>query len=143
MGVGGKGNQGVASLINQTPGTIGYVEYGYAMVTKLKMVTLQNKDGEYVAPTAESGAATLNHLELPENLRAFDFDPAGKDSYPIVTFTWWLCRKQNTNADVASAIREVAKWCLDDGQKLSAELGYIPLPPSVVKRDLAALENLH
>lgn len=143
IGVGGKGNQGVAALITQTPGTIGYVEFGYAMVTKLAMIVLQNKDGEYVAPTAESGAATLSHLELPGNLRAFDFDPAGKDSYPIVTFTWWLCRKQNTNPEIATEIKKVAQWCLDDGQKLSAELGYIPLPSVVIKRDLAALDNIH
>ncbi len=141
-GVGGKGNQGVAALINQTPGTIGYVEYGYAMTTKLPMAVLQNRDGEFVAPTPESGAATLAHIELPDNLRAFDFNPAGKDSYPMVTFTWWLCRRRNTSADVAGEIKAVAKWCLADGQKLSAELGYIPLPESVVKRDLAALENL-
>lgn len=140
-GVGGKGNQGVAALINQTPGTIGYVEYGYAMTTKLPMATLENHDGTFVAPTPDSGAATLAQLKLPENLRAFDFDPAGRESYPIVTFTWWLCRKQNP-PDVAGEIKRLAKWCLTEGQKLSAELGYIPLPPSVVERDVAALENI-
>lgn len=143
VGVGGKGNQGVAALINQTQGTIGYVEYGYAMMTKLPMAVLQNHDGKFVAATPESGAATLSHLSLPENLRAFDFDPAGSDSYPIVTFTWWLCRKQNTEPAIAEQIKQVAQWCLAEGQKLSAELGYIPLPEVVVKRDLAALENLH
>ena len=142
VGVGGKGNQGVATLITQTPGTIGYVEYGYAMVTKLPMAVLENRDGNYVAPTPASGAATLAQLTLPENLRAFDFDPKGDDSYPIVTFTWWLCRKQNADPAVAKEIKQVAAWCLADGQKLSAELGYIPLPDAVVKRDLAALENI-
>jgi phosphate transport system substrate-binding protein len=142
VGVGGKGNQGVAALINQTPGTLGYVEYGYAMETKLMMATLQNHDGTFVEATPESGAATLSHLHLPDNLRAFDFDPAGEDSYPMVTFTWWLCRKHNKDADVAAEIKQVAKWCLADGQKMSAELGYIPLPKPVVDRDLAALENV-
>lgn len=141
-GVGGKGNQGVAALITQTPGTIGYVEFGYAIATKLPMATMQNRGGNYVVPTPESGAATLAQLKLPDNLRAFDFDPAGADSYPMVTFTWWLCRKHNAAPDVADTIRTIAKWCLTDGQKLSAELGYIPLPESVVKRNLAALENL-
>jgi len=60
----------------------------------------------------------------------------------MVTFTWWLCRKHNTSATVANEIKTVAEWCLNDGQKLSAELGYIPLPPEVVRRDLEALENL-
>lgn len=141
-GVGGKGNQGVAALINQTPGTIGYVEYGYAMVTKLPMAVLQNRDGMYVAATPESGAATLSHIVLPDNLRAFDFDPQGSDSYPMVTFTWWLCHKQNKSIEVAEEIKAVAKWCLADGQKLSAELGYIPLPSKVIERSLAALDNL-
>ena len=141
-GVGGKGNQGVAALINQTPGTIGYVEYGYAMTTKLPMATLQNRDGAYIVPTPESGAATLAQLQLPENLRAFDFDPQGHGSYPMVTFTWWLCRKQNTSPEVAEAIRTIATWCLGEGQKASAELGYIPLPAPVVERDLAALANV-
>ena len=142
VGVGGKGNQGVAALINQTPGTLGYVEYGYAMVTKLPMAVLENHDGSFVAPTPESGASTLAHLQLPENLRAFDFDPKGADSYPIVTFTWWLCHRTNKNPAVAAEIQTVAKWCLADGQKFSAALGYIPLPAPVVERDLAALQSV-
>lgn len=142
VGVGGKGNQGVAALIKQTPGTLGYVEYGYAMETKLPMAVPQNRDGKFAPATPESGAATLASIKLPENLRAFDFDPAGAESYPMVTFTWWLCRKKNTSPDVANEIRQVAKWCLADGQKLSAGLGYIPLPKSVVDRDLAALETV-
>ena len=60
----------------------------------------------------------------------------------MVTFTWWLCRRQNTSKEVADEIKTVAKWCLQDGQKLSAELGYIPLPEAVVQHDLAALENV-
>lgn len=141
-GVGGKGNQGVAALINQTPGTVGYVEYGYAMVTKLPMAVLQNHDGQFVAATPESGAATLSAVKLPENLRAFDFDPQGAKSYPMVTFTWWLCRRQNSSPEVAQEIKTVARWCLEEGQKFSAELGYIPLPEAVVKRDLSALDTI-
>ena len=60
----------------------------------------------------------------------------------MVTFTWWLCRKHNDKAGVADNIKTLAKWCLADGQKFSPELGYIPLPESVVKRDLAALGNI-
>lgn len=133
-GVGGKGNEGVAALIKQTPGTIGYVEYGYAQQIKLPMATLQNQAGKFVAPTPESGSTALSLVELPANLRAFVTDPAGDGSYPIVTFTWWLCHTQYTKPGVADAIKGLAAWCLTDGQKLAPDLGYLPLPANVVAK---------
>jgi len=142
VGVGGKGNDGVAALIKQTPGTIGYVEYGYAMKTKLAMATLQNQAGKFVAPTSESGSAALGQVELPANLRAFVTDPAGDGSYPIVTFTWWLCHVQYTKPGVADAIKALAAWGLTDGQKLAPDLGYLPLPASVVEKVQAAVNTI-
>ncbi len=134
VGVGGKGNDGVAALIKQTPGTIGYVEYGYAQQIKLPMATLENQAGKFVAPTPESGSTALGQVELPANLRAFITDPAGDGSYPIVTFTWWLVHSQYTKPGVADAIKALAAWSLTDGQKFSPDLGYLPLPPSVVQK---------
>jgi phosphate transport system substrate-binding protein len=141
-GVAGKGNDGVAALIKQTPGTIGYVEFGYAQQTKLPMATLQNQAGKFVAPTAESGSAALAQVTLPENLRAFITDPAGDTSYPIVTYTWWLVHTEYSKPGVAGAIKELAGWCLTDGQKLSAGLGYLPLPDSVVTKVRAAVTQI-
>jgi len=86
VGVSGKGNDGVTTLIKQTPGSIGYVEYGYAANNGLTMASLQNKSGHFVAPTTVSGAATLASVTLPENFRAFITDPEGADDYPIATF---------------------------------------------------------
>lgn len=142
VGVGGKGNDGVAALIKQTPGTIGYVEYGYAQQTKLPMATLQNSAGKFVAPTPDSGSAALGQVDLPANLRAFVTDPAGDTSYPIVTFTWWLCHTKYTKPGVADAIKALATWSLTDGQKLAPELGYLPLPASVVTKVQAAVATI-
>lgn len=142
VGVGGKGNEGVAALIKQTPGTIGYVEYGYAQGIKLPMATLENQAGKFVAPTPESGSAALGSADMPANLRAFVTDPPGDASYPIVTFTWWLVHSQYTKPGVADAIKALATWCLTDGQKFSPELGYLPLPPSVLTKVQTAVAQI-
>jgi phosphate transport system substrate-binding protein len=142
VGVGGKGNEGVAALIKQTPGTIGYVEFGYASKTSLAMATLQNQAGKFVAPSPDSGSTALGQVELPANLRAFITDPAGDGSYPIVTFTWWLCHTQYSKPGVADAIKALATWCLADGQKLSPDLGYLPLPAPVVTKVQAAVSTI-
>jgi phosphate transport system substrate-binding protein len=142
VGVGGKGNDGVAALIKQTPGTIGYVEYGYAQQTKLPMATLQNSAGKFVAPSPDSGSAALAQVDLPANLRAFVTDPTGDASYPIVTFTWWLCHTTYTKPGVGDAIKTLATWCLTDGQKLAPDLGYLPLPASVVAKVQAAVSTI-
>jgi phosphate transport system substrate-binding protein len=142
VGVGGKGNDGVAALIKQTPGTIGYVEFGYAMGAKLPMATLQNQAGKFVAPTPESGSTALGSVDMPADLRAFITDPAGDGSYPIVTFTWWLCHTQYSKPGVADAIKALAAWSLTDGQKLAPELGYLPLPAGVQTKVQAAVGTI-
>ena len=131
-GVAGKGNDGVAALIKQTPGMVGYVEYGYAQFNKLPMAVLQNQAGKFVAPAPDSGSAALAQVPLPDNLRAFVTDPAGDGSYPIVTYTWWLMHTDYARPGVADTIKALAGWCLTDGQKYSADLGYLPLPENVV-----------
>ena len=142
VGVGGKGNEGVAALIKQTAGTIGYVEYGYAMETKLAMATLQNQAGKFVAPSPESGSAALSQVALPANLRAFVTDPTGDASYPIVTFTWWLCHAEYTKPGVADAVKALANWGLTDGQKFAPDLGYLPLPANVIGKVQAAVNTI-
>ena len=141
-GVAGKGNDGVAALIKETPGTIGYLEYGYAQKTGLPMATLQNQAGKFVAPTPDSGSAALAQVPLPENLRAFITDPAGDTSYPIVTYTWWLVHAKYDKAGEADTIKALANWCLTDGQKFSADLGYLPLPAPVVTKVQAAVATI-
>jgi len=141
-GAGGKGNEGVTALVKQAPGTIGYVEYGYAVNNGLSMASLQNKAGKFVKPTDESGAATLGHVEFPENLRIWPEDPAGDDDYPIATFTWLLLYKKYSDAAKLKALKEFITYGLTDGQKFSSELGYIPLPAAVVEKSKAALASV-
>ena len=140
-GAGGKGNEGVTALVKQTPGTIGYVEYGYAVNNGLSTASLQNKAGKFVKPTDESGAATLSHVEFPENLRIWPEDPAGDDDYPIATFTWLLLYKKYSDAAKLKALQEFITYGLTDGQKFSSELGYVPLPAAVVEKSKAALAS--
>ena len=142
VGAGGKGNEGVTALIKQTPGTVGYVEYGYAVNNGLSMASLQNKSGNFVKPTDASGAATLANVTFPENLRVWPDDPSGAEDYPIATFTWLLLYKKYSDAAKLQALKDFVVYGLTDGQKFSAELGYIPLPAAVVEKSKAALASI-
>ena len=110
--------------------------------TSLAMATLQNQAGKFVAPTPDSGSTALGQVALPDNLRAFVTDPAGDGSYPIVTFTWWLCHTQYSKPGVADAIKALAVWALTDGQKLAPDLGYLPLPANVIEKVQAAVNTI-
>ena len=142
VGAGGKGNEGVTALIKQTPGTVGYVEYGYAVNNGLSMASLQNKSGNFVKPTDASGAATLANVTFHENLRVWPDDPSGAEDYPIATFTWLLLYKKYSDAAKLKALKDFVVYGLTDGQKFSAELGYIPLPAAVVEKSKAALASI-
>ena len=141
-GVGGKGNEGVTAQIKQTEGSIGYIEYGYAKNNDVPFAALQNKDGEFVVPTDESASKTLSAVELPENLRAFIEDPDGAESYPIVTYSWILAYKKYDNPAKAKAMEAMIEYGLTEGQKVSKELGYVPLPEDVVQKVAAAADAI-
>jgi phosphate transport system substrate-binding protein len=142
IGVAAKGNEGVTAVIKQTPGAIGYVEFGYAENNKLTMAALQNKAGNFITPTIESGAATLASVNLPENLRAFITDPEGANDYPIASFTWLLVKKQYADAAKAAAVKAFVTYGLTKGQATAPQLGYVTLPPEVVTKAQAALETV-
>ena len=141
-GVGGKGNEGVTALIKQTPGTIGYVEFGYAEQNKLPVASVENKSGKFVAPTPESGAAALASVEMPENLRVWPVDPAAPEAYPITTFSWLLLAKKYDDAAKLKALKDFVTYGLTEGQSFAVALGYIPLPESVVAKANAALSSI-
>jgi phosphate transport system substrate-binding protein len=143
VGVGGKGNDGVTALIKQNRGAIGYVEYGYAKNNKLTFAALQNKAGEFVSATTDSGMATLATTQFPPNLlRGWPSDPDGKDCYPIATYTWLLLYKKYDNSQIGEAVKKFVNFGLTDGQKFSEELGYIPLPKEIVDKSLDALKTV-
>ena len=142
VGTRSKGNEGVTASISTTPGSIGYLEYGYAKGQNLPMVELENKSGKFIKPTNESAQAALAAVELPENLIAWLPDPQGEKSYPIVTYTWLLCYKQYSDPKKAEALKSVIEYGLTEGQKSSEQLGYVPLPQNVVGKIRAALNNI-
>lgn len=135
-------NDGVAATIKQTPGAIGYIEYGFAELGKLPMASLENKAGKFIKPSLESGQAALAGVELPQDLRAWLPDPSGDAAYPIVTYTWMVFYKKYDDPKKAETIRNVVQYCLTDGQKISAKMGYIPLPANVVQVVSKALDNI-
>jgi phosphate transport system substrate-binding protein len=131
-----RGNEGVASRIKVSEGAIGYVEFGFARRLRLPVALLQNKDGQFVAPTPGNGIAALAASAGPEldDLLVSVANPPGALAYPIVTYSWLLLY-ENYPADKAEAIRSFVGWGLGDGQAVAAELGYLPLPSAVA--DLA------
>ena len=142
VGVGGKGNEGVTALVKQTPGTIGYVEFGYAEQNKLPVASVENKSGNFIAPTPESGAAALASVELPDNLRAWPVDSEAPDAYPITTFSWLLLYRKYDDAAKLKALKDFVTYGLTEGQSFAVELGYIPLPESVVAKANTALASI-
>jgi phosphate transport system substrate-binding protein len=138
-----KGNEGVAARIKQSEGSIGYVGYEFARKAELRVALLENKEGKFVPPLAVNSIAALSTAELPENLRAYVPDPAGADSYPIVTMTWILLHRNYAEAAKARALHDLFAFTLSDAsQKNALDLGYVPLPPGVAAKSLAALDSL-
>jgi phosphate transport system substrate-binding protein len=125
-------NDGVTATIKQTPGSIGYIEYAFAKFSKIEMGLLQNKAGQFVVPGGPGGPEALASVKLPDDLRAWITDPEGAKSYPIATYTWMLFYKDNKDPKKAAALREMVDYCLEEGQKMSEQMGYIPLPANVV-----------
>ena len=136
VGVGAKKNDGVAATIKQTPGAIGYIEFGFVKQAGLPMASLENKAGKFVMASTAAGEAALASGTMSEDMVVWIPDPAGDSSYPIVTYTWLLAYGKYKEPDVAVALHDVLKYCLTDGQKVSEEMGYIPLPKDVVEKVL-------
>jgi len=139
VGVGAKGNSGVAAQITNTPGSIGYVNYGYVR-NGLQQVSIQNKAGNFVKASAETASAGLGEIVLDDQLRGADANPAGANAYPIVSLTWILAYPEyEKNEDVKTMLR----YMLTPTQQQKADaLGYVPLPEGLRQKALAAVETL-
>jgi len=139
-----RGNEGVAGLVKNGVGALGYVEYGFAERLRLSMAQLQNRAGGYVAPNGRSGQSTLasNVRSMPENLRLYLPDPEGPESYPILSLSWLLLYERYPDQQKGAAIKRFVTWGLTGGQSFSADLGYIALPPEVAALSRAALERI-
>ena len=126
-------NDGVTATIKQTPGAIGYIEYGYAKLTKTDSALLQNKSGNYVAASDKSGATTLASAVLGPDLRGWVEDPPGAEAYPIASFTWLLAYKKQ-DPKKAEWMRKLVDYSVTKGQAIADSMGYIPLPENVVAK---------
>lgn len=146
VGIGGKGNAGVNALVKQTPGAFGYIEAGYAELTRLPMAAIQNRSGNFVVPSAASAREALQEAKFNEVLGATVPDPKGSNAYPIVSFTWVVCRKSYPDLNQAAKLRDVLTYCLDaeagGGQALSEKLGYVPLPADALLRARNAVSEI-
>jgi phosphate transport system substrate-binding protein len=141
-GVGAKGNEGVAGLVSQTPGAIGYVELIYALQTKMRYGAVQNASGKFVRASVASVTAAAASATMPDDFRVSITNAPGADAYPIASFTWMLLYEQPKDLASSRVMVDFLKWALTDGQQYCEALGYAPLPPAVVQRELAALQTI-
>ncbi|WP_456371335.1 phosphate ABC transporter substrate-binding protein PstS, partial [Thermodesulfatator atlanticus] len=137
VGMGGKGNPGVAGLIKQIPGTIGYIEIAYAIKNHIPVAALQNKAGKFVKPTLEAISAAAN-VDIPDDTRCSLTNTDAPNGYPISSFTWLIFYKeQNYNGRSYTRAKELAKllwWCIHDAQKYNEKLLYGRLPAKAVEK---------
>jgi phosphate transport system substrate-binding protein len=130
-------NDGVAALVKQTPGAIGYVELTYAIQEKIPYGQLKNAAGVYLKPTLESvTAAAASAKDMPADFRISITNESGKNAYPISTFTWMLIPSEIKDPAKKKAVTEFLNWMVTTGQKYCADLGYAPLPKEVVSKEL-------
>ncbi len=141
VGVGGKGNEGVTGLVQQSPNSIGYTELVYALQNKITYGTVRNKEGADVKATTESVTAAAASAQMPPDFRVSITDAPGKGAYPLSSFTWILLDQKGDAARSRKMI-DFMRWALTDGQKYCADLGYAALPQSVVTQELAALSKV-
>ena len=144
VGVGGKGNEGVAGLVSQTPGALGYVELIYALQNNISYGSVQNSSGAFVRASVDAvtAAAAAAAAKMPEDFRVSITNPPGNDAYPIASFTWLLLYESPQDKQQGKIMVEFLQWALTDGQKFAKELGYAPLPKTVVDMELKALQKI-
>ena len=142
VGTRSKGNEGVTAAVKTTPGSIGYIEYGYAKSQNLPMAALENKAGAFVSADTKSGQAALAGTPLPDDMIAWNSDPAAKEAYPIVTYTWIILYKQYQDPKKLEALRNIVKYALTQGQESAEQLGYIPLPAEIAQKVLTSVDNV-
>ena len=140
-GVGGKGNAGVAGVIRNTPGAIGYVNQSYIR-GEIKAAALQNLSGEFLQPTTEAGAIALNGIQLDKNLAGKNPNPKTKGAYPIATLTWVLAYETGNGRNTV-AIQDSLNYLLSDkAQAKSPSLGFVPLKGDILAKSRAAVKRI-
>ena len=139
LGLGGKGNEGVAGYIRQLPGSIGYVELIYALQNKITFGLVQNASKNFIKASLESVTAAAAGIKMPADFRVSITNPSGKDAYPISSFTWLLIPTTPSDAKKGAILKDFLGWMLDSGQGMVESLSYAPLPKDVVAKEKAAI----
>jgi phosphate transport system substrate-binding protein len=143
VGLGGKGNEGVAGNIRQMPGAIGYVELIYAVQNNIPYGVVQNKAGSFVKATLESTTAAAASAKMPPDFRVSIVNPPGKDAYPICSFTWLLIPQQSKDPAKGKVLNEFLNWMLDNGEGMTRDLTYAPLPKEVAEMVRTTIKTVH
>jgi phosphate transport system substrate-binding protein len=144
VGLGGKGNEGVAGMIRQMKGGIGYIELIYAVQNSIPYGVVKNASGNYVKASLESvTAAAASVPKMPADFRVSITNAPGKDAYPISSFTWLLIPAQSKDPAKGKILNGFLNWMLDDGEKMTADLTYAPLPDSVVAKVRDTVKQVH
>ena len=143
VGMGGKGNEGVAGFIRQLSGSIGYVELIYAVQNKIPYGSVRNSAGAFVKASLESvTAAAASAPKMPADFRVSITNPPGKDAYPISSFTWLLIPAQSKDPAKGKILADFLNWMVTDGQKMTSELSYAPLPENVAAKVKEAIKQV-
>ena len=145
VGVGQKGNEGIAGMVRQAPFSIGYVELIYAEQNKMAFGIVRNHDGKYVKASTSgvTAAAAANAKAIPADFRVSITDAVGAESYPISSFTWLLIPSQAKDPAKGKAIQGFLEWMLEHGESEAAGMTYAPLPKAVADRVKGTVQGLH
>jgi phosphate transport system substrate-binding protein len=144
VGLGGKGNEGVAGMIRQMQGSIGYIELIYAIQNKIPYGVVRNAAGNFVKASLESvTAAAASAPKMPADFRVSITNAPGKDAYPVSSFTWLLIPVQSKDPAKGKILADLLNWIVNDGQKMAADLAYAPLPPSVATKVKDEIKQVH
>jgi len=141
VGIGGKGNEGVAGSVRQLPGSIGYIELIYALQNKIPFGVVQNSSHNFIKASLASTTAAAAGVKMPNDFRVSITNPPGKDAYPIASFTWLLIPTNPANATKGKILKDFLFWMLDKGQSMVEALSYAPLPQDVVTKEKAAITS--
>jgi len=144
IGLGGKGNEGVAGLVRQTPYSLGYIELIYAVQNKIAYGRVKNSSGTFVKAdlASVSAAAAAAAKNMPEDFRVSITNPEGKTAYPISSFTWLLIPEKIADASKRDVVKDFLKWMVTDGQQDCEALAYAKLPKEVVAKELKAIAKI-
>lgn len=144
VGLGGKGNEGVAGMVRQMDGSFGYVELIYAIQNHIPYGSVKNSSGAWVkASLAGATAAAASVKSMPADFRVSITDAPGKDAYPISSFTWLLIPVQSKDAAKGKVLKDFLTWMLDEGEKMTEPLAYAPLPESVSTKVRETIKQIH